>query len=169
MSVQLQNRVEEKIQDIFNITKIKNIENIHKNISKGRKFSFQSYYSLSDDEEWSNLSHNDSSISTIKTSPQTSSLEDSDSSSSSSSRTPKKTQKHTSKKRKMKKKLYSTRQKLSKSKKEKYPTDEELCKQSLAMIKFLGPMKTRKLDFKHDPKNRRIAFLEWLSNIEVAL
>ena len=68
----------------------------------------------------------------------------------------------------MKKKLYSTRQKLPKSKKEKYPTDEELCKQSLAMIKFLGTMKTRKLDLKHDPKNRRIAFLEWLLNIEVA-
>ena len=35
------------------------------------------------------------------------------------------------------------------------------------MINFLGTMKTRKLDLKHDPKNRRIAFLEWLSNIEV--
>ena len=36
------------------------------------------------------------------------------------------------------------------------------------MIEFFGRMKTRKLDLKHDPQKRRIAFLEWLSNIEVA-
>ena len=30
-------------------------------------------------------------------------------------------------------------------------------------------MRTRKLDLKHEPKARRTAFLEWLSNLEVAL
>ena len=69
MAIGLQNRVEQEIKDIFNITKIKNTQKIEDTKSdKERKFSFESYYSLSDDEEWSDLSHNDSSASTIKTS-----------------------------------------------------------------------------------------------------
>ena len=36
------------------------------------------------------------------------------------------------------------------------------------MIKFLGTLHMRKLDLKHEPRLRRIAFLEWISQLEIA-
>ena len=36
------------------------------------------------------------------------------------------------------------------------------------MIKFLGTISTKKLDLKHEPKQRRVAFLEWVGCLEVA-
>ena len=37
------------------------------------------------------------------------------------------------------------------------------------MIKFLGTLHMRKLDLKHEPRLRIIAFLEWISQLEIAI
>ncbi len=39
---------------------------------------------------------------------------------------------------------------------------DKLCKQALNMIKFLASLQMKKLDLKHEPRQRRIAFLEWI-------
>ena len=36
------------------------------------------------------------------------------------------------------------------------------------MIKFLGTLHMRKLDLKHEPRLKRITFLEWISQLEIA-
>ena len=36
------------------------------------------------------------------------------------------------------------------------------------MIKFLGTMNMKKLDLKHEPRQRRYAFLEWITQLEIA-
>ena len=36
------------------------------------------------------------------------------------------------------------------------------------MIKFLGTLQMMKLDLKHEPRQRRMAFLEWISQLEIA-
>ena len=123
-----------------------NKNNNYKN--KGKRYSFEAYDSLSEDEEWSdnnNINNND---------------DDSSSTSSSSSTT-------TSSSSINHKKIYLTKTSDKKNKK-KGPSDDSLCKQSLSIIKLLGTMRTKKLDLKHEPKARRIVFLEWLANIEVA-
>ena len=166
LAEQLQNNVDDHLNEMNNITCIKNDKRKQKKENNNQKYSFESYYSLSDDDEWSDSTIKTSSTSsTLKTSHTNISSDDthtqSSSSNSSSSR-----QKLSSKRRK-KHTRHSHKKKKTINRKS-YPNDEELCKQSLAMIKFLGTMKTRKLDLKHDPKTRRSTFLEWLSNIEVA-
>ena len=47
-------------------------------------------------------------------------------------------------------------------------TSDKVCSQALQMIKFLGTLHMRKLDLKHEPRLRRIAFLEWISQLEIA-
>ena len=47
-------------------------------------------------------------------------------------------------------------------------TSDKVCYQALQMIKFLGTLHMRKLDLKHEPRLRRIAFLEWISQLEIA-
>ena len=47
-------------------------------------------------------------------------------------------------------------------------TSEKVCSQALQMIKFLGTLYMRKLDLKHEPRLRRIVFLEWISQLELA-
>ena len=36
------------------------------------------------------------------------------------------------------------------------------------MIKFLGTLNMKKLDLKHEPRLRRVAFLEWITQLEIA-
>ena len=36
------------------------------------------------------------------------------------------------------------------------------------MIKFLASLQMKKLDLKHDPRQRRVAFLEWIGQLEIA-
>ena len=36
------------------------------------------------------------------------------------------------------------------------------------MIKFLGTIHMKKLDLKHEPRLRRIAFLDWIGQLEIA-
>ena len=36
------------------------------------------------------------------------------------------------------------------------------------MIKFLGTLNMKKLDLKHEPRQRRYAFMEWISQLEIA-
>ena len=128
--------------DESNITIIKNSNNMN------NKYTFEEYDSISDDEEWSDnydFKYN-------------SSKSDITSSSSISTKSSTSSRKH--------KKRYKSRDK--KKHKEGNISDESLCKQSLAIIKLLGTMRTKKLDLKHEPKSRRAAFLDWLANIEVA-
>ena len=47
-------------------------------------------------------------------------------------------------------------------------SQNKVCSEALNMIKFLGQLHTKKLDLKHEPRLRRIAFLEWISQLEVA-
>ena len=47
-------------------------------------------------------------------------------------------------------------------------TSDKVCCWALQMIKFLGTLHMRKLDLKHDPRLRRITFLEWISQLEIA-
>ena len=44
----------------------------------------------------------------------------------------------------------------------------KVCKQALNMIKFLASLQMRKLDLKHESRQRRIAFLEWIGQLEIA-
>ena len=37
------------------------------------------------------------------------------------------------------------------------------------MIKFLGTLHMKKLDLKYEPRLRRAAFIEWISQLEIAL
>ena len=45
---------------------------------------------------------------------------------------------------------------------------DKICSQALGMIKFLGTLNTKKLALKHEPRLRRTAFLEWISQLEIA-
>ena len=47
-------------------------------------------------------------------------------------------------------------------------SDKKLCNQALNMIKFLGTIHMKKLDLKHEPRLRRIAFLDWIGQLEIA-
>ena len=47
-------------------------------------------------------------------------------------------------------------------------TSDKVCSQALQMIKFLGTLHMRKLDLKHETRLRRITFLEWISQLEMA-
>ena len=113
--------------------------------NSNKKYFYQAYESLSDETEWSDNFNDESSISTSQ-SFSTKSTKSSRSSNRSKKRKKKDKHKHT---------------------KKTSPSDDALCKQSLAIIILLGTVRTRKLDLKHEPKSRRTAFLEWLSNIEV--
>ena len=139
-----------------NITFIKNKEEKEKDNNNKQKYFFESYYSLSEDEWTDSTIKTSSTSSTIKTShTQFSSVRSSNQSSSSSSKFS--YQKLTSKRRKKHKTHYLKKKKIPK--RLSNPNDDELCKQSLAMIKFLGTMKTRKLDLKHDPQKKKSHFL----------
>ena len=46
--------------------------------------------------------------------------------------------------------------------------NDKICSQELGMMKFLGTLNTKKLDQKHKPRLRRTAFLEWISQLEIA-
>ena len=35
------------------------------------------------------------------------------------------------------------------------------------MIKFLGTLNMKKLDLKHEPRLRRVSFLEWITQLEI--
>ena len=60
------------------------------------------------------------------------------------------------------------RKRYKKSKKNKeHPSESKLCAQSFSMIKVLGTMNIKKLESKHEPKQRRTAFLEWIDCLEV--
>ena len=48
-----------------------------------------------------------------------------------------------------------------KRKSSKLTSDKE-CPQALQMIKFLGTLQMKKLDLKHEPRLRKVAFLEWI-------
>ena len=62
-----------------------------------------------------------------------------------------------------------SRKRYKKSRKNKgHPSESKLCAQSFSMIKFLGTMNIKKLELKHEPKQRRTAFLEWIGCLEVA-
>ena len=50
--------------------------------------------------------------------------------------------------------------KYNKNKKGHKLTSDKVCSQALQMIIFLGTLHMRKLDLKHEPRLRRIAFLE---------
>ena len=47
-------------------------------------------------------------------------------------------------------------------------SSDKLCKQALNMIFFLASLQTKKLDLKHELRQRRIAFLEWIGQLEIA-
>ena len=47
-------------------------------------------------------------------------------------------------------------------------SNKRLCYQALKMIKFLGTIHLKKLDLKHEPRLRRIAFLDWIEQLEIA-
>ena len=47
-------------------------------------------------------------------------------------------------------------------------TSDKVCSQALQMIKFLGTLHMKKLDLKYEPRLRIIAFLEWISQLEIA-
>ena len=47
-------------------------------------------------------------------------------------------------------------------------THDKVCTQALHMIKILGTLNMRKLDLKHEPRLRRHAFMEWISQLEIA-
>ena len=47
-------------------------------------------------------------------------------------------------------------------------SNKRLCYQALNMIKFLGIIHRKKLDLKHEPRLRRIAFLDWIGQLEIA-
>ena len=55
-----------------------------------------------------------------------------------------------------------------KNKNKRKLTNIRVCSEALTMIKFLGQLHTKKLDLKHEPKLRRAAFLDWISQLEVA-
>ena len=58
--------------------------------------------------------------------------------------------------------------KINKNKKGHKLTSDKVCSQALQMIKFLGTLHRRKLDLKHEHRLRRIAFLERISQLEIA-
>ena len=45
---------------------------------------------------------------------------------------------------------------------------DRICKQALNMIKFLGTLQMKKLDLKYEPRQRRMAFLEWICQFDIA-
>ena len=45
---------------------------------------------------------------------------------------------------------------------------DKVCTQALNMIKFLGTLNMKKIDLKHEPRQRRYAFMEWISQLEIA-
>ena len=45
---------------------------------------------------------------------------------------------------------------------------DRICKQALNMIKFLGTLQIKKLDLKEESRQRRMAFLEWIGQLEIA-
>jgi len=47
-------------------------------------------------------------------------------------------------------------------------SNKKLCNQALSMIKFLGTIHMKKLDLKHEPRLRRVAFLDWIGQLEIA-
>ena len=59
----------------------------------------------------------------------------------------------------MQNKTSITRQRLS---------SDKLCKQVLNMINFLASLQMKKLDLKYEPRQRRIAFLEWIGQFKIA-
>ena len=48
-------------------------------------------------------------------------------------------------------------------------SDDKICSQALSMIKFLGILNMKRLDLRHDPWLRIASFLEWISQLEIAL
>ena len=58
--------------------------------------------------------------------------------------------------------------KINRNKKSHKLTSDKVCSQALQTIKFLGTLHMRKLDLKHKHRLRRIAFLEWISQLEIA-
>ena len=57
--------------------------------------------------------------------------------------------------------------KINRNKKGHKLTSDKVYSQALQIIKFLGTLHMRKLDLKHEPRLRRIAFLEWISQLEI--
>ena len=48
-------------------------------------------------------------------------------------------------------------------------SDKKLCYQALNMIKFLGTtINMKKLDLKHEHRLRRVTFLDWIVQLEIA-
>ena len=45
---------------------------------------------------------------------------------------------------------------------------DKVCQHALSMIKFLGTLHMKKLDLKYEPRLRRAAFIEWISQLEIA-
>ena len=125
----------------------------YKQANKQNKNYSEGYDTISEETEWSDKLFTDSSS-------------NEDSSTSSNSNDSNSTNNHSPNKKKSK---FTNKKKKKKKKDKRHPTDDSLCKQSLAITELLGTMRTRKLDLKHEPKARRTAFLEWLSNLEVAL
>ena len=44
---------------------------------------------------------------------------------------------------------------------------DKLCKQALNIMKFLASLQMKKLNLKHEPRQRRIAFLEWIGQLAI--
>ena len=64
---------------------------------------------------------------------------------------------------------YETNKRTKRDKKYKNKlSSDKICKQALNMIKFLGTLQMKKLDLKHEPRQRRMAFLEWIGQLEIA-
>ena len=53
-------------------------------------------------------------------------------------------------------------------KKGKSLSSNNVCNQALQMIIFLGTLNMKKLDLKHEPRQRRTAFFDWISQLEIA-
>ena len=71
-----------------------------------------------------------------------------------------------------KRKIARKQQKKRKMKQKKRPnkqlTSDKVCQHALSMIKFLGTLHMKKLDLKYEPRLRRAAFIEWISQLEIA-
>ena len=64
--------------------------------------------------------------------------------------------------------LQSDKHKKKHKKKSKSLSSNKVCNQALQMINFLGTLNMKKLDLKHEPRQRRAAFIDWISQLEIA-
>ena len=67
-----------------------------------------------------------------------------------------------------KKKKSRKKNSTKKAKKSKFLSSDKVCYHALNMIKFLGTLHMKKLDLKYEPRLRRAAFIEWISQLEMA-